>query len=113
MTEKKELSYAEKLAKIEKDKKISDKDKAILALIASELKSRDSEDAKIAFLRDDLSDAHRKKLIGDPLKTFKLVDEKYGRQVEPVYFWLLGFLRDQLGAKTVTKLVDTYSASES
>ncbi len=106
------LTYKDKLKAIETDKRISDKNKAIMALIKKELAALTEEDAKIKLLRDEISDDHRKMFIGDPLKTFKLVDEKYNRQVEPVYFWLLGFLRDQLGAKKVIKLVDTYSASE-
>ena len=68
---------------------------------------------KIKFLRDEVDAKDRKAFIGGVLKTYKIIDEKYGRQVEPVYFWVLGFLRDSLGAKTVTKLTDTYSASES
>ena len=107
-----ELSYKDKIKAIETDRKISDKNKAILALIKKEVEGLKEEDAKIKFLRDEISDPHRTMFIGEPLKSFKLVDEKYNRQVEPVYFWLLGFRRDQLGAKKVIKLVDTYSASE-
>ena len=111
MAEKK-LSYKEKVKNIENDKKIGDKDKAILELIKSELKNLGNDESKIKFLRDDVSNGHRKKFIGEPIKTFRIIDEKYGRQVEPVYFWVLGFLREQLGAKKIVKLVDTFSASE-
>ena len=47
-----ELSYKDKIKAIETDRKISDKNKAILALIKKEVEGLKEEDAKIKFLRD-------------------------------------------------------------
>lgn len=108
-----EKSFKQKVKDIEENKKIKDDDKSsiILKLIDSTIEGK-KDDEIIKFFKDEVSDKYLDKYIGEPLKVFKLVDEKYSQQVEPVYFWVLGFIREQLGAKKVDKLVDTYSASE-
>ncbi len=55
---------------------------------------------------------HLKNFIGSPVKTMRIVNEKIGEDLEPAYFWLLSFLKDDQKAKDVLKIVDTYSASE-
>jgi len=109
-----EKSFKQKVKEIEENKKIKDDDKSsqILKLIESSLEGKE-DDEIIDFFKDEVDDKYLEKYIGEPLKVFNLVDEKYSQQVEPTYFWILGFIREQLGAKKVDKLVDTYSASES
>jgi len=53
-----------------------------------------------------------KAYIGNPHKTFTLIDEKYSQNIEPAYFWVLGFMKDDLKIEKIEKVVDTYTASE-
>ena len=103
-----ELSLNEKLALIDQNPKIKDKDSVKLVILRQELEN--TKDKEVIFRSID------KKLLeqftGKPGKIFRLVNEKYGEQVEPAYFWLLGWFRDDLKAKEMIKVVDTFSASD-
>jgi hypothetical protein len=107
----KEKSFKDKLKEIKDNDKIKDKDKAILDLITDTVEGKKDEEV-INFFKEDVDKKYLDKFIGKPLTKLKIIDEKYARQVEPVYFWVLGYLREHLGAKKVEKLVDTYSSSE-
>ncbi|MBW3012208.1 hypothetical protein KY311_03410, partial [Candidatus Woesearchaeota archaeon] len=112
----------EDIKKIKDSNIIKDKDKEIVKRIDRFFKDFedvvDEKDKKKAvknfkektFRSLDKNDL--KTYIGKPKKEFLLIDEKYNQNVEPAYFWVLGFMRDDLGIKDVQKLIDTYSASE-
>ncbi|MBW3017308.1 hypothetical protein KY316_02960, partial [Candidatus Woesearchaeota archaeon] len=112
----------EDIKKIKDSNIIKDKDKEIVKRIDRFFKDFedvvDEKDKKKAvknfkektFRSLDKNDL--KTYIGKPKKEFLLIDEKYNQNVEPAYFWVLGFMRDDLGIKDVQKHVDTYSASE-
>lgn len=47
-----------------------------------------------------------------PLKRYRLVFESPTANVESIYYWILEFLRQDLGFNKIEKIIDTFSASE-
>ncbi|MBD3259351.1 hypothetical protein GF371_01840 [Candidatus Woesearchaeota archaeon] len=111
MAKAKEKTFADKIKEIKDNKKIKDKDKAINDLIRSQLKELKSDAEKEKFMKS-IDAKFLQKFAGEPVKSFKLINEKYQQQLEPVYFWVVGFLKDDMGIKDIRKVTDTYSASE-
>ncbi|MBW2987331.1 hypothetical protein KY336_02160 [Candidatus Woesearchaeota archaeon] len=111
MAEVKEKTFTDKVKEIKDNKRIKDKDKAVNNLILSHLKNLKTDDEKEKFFRS-IDSKHLSTFVGKPLRTFKLIDEKYQQQLEPVYFWVIGFIKDDMGIKDIRKVTDTYSASE-
>ncbi len=49
-----------------------------------------------------------------PVKNYKIVYQAYNQSVEELYFWFVGWFKDDLrGTNTVEKITDVFSASES
>jgi hypothetical protein len=101
-----------------KDIPIDQKDKKINSKISSYLKSleipedpKKADIPKLQVLRT-LSKKDLDTFVPKPHKTFLLINEKYNENIEPTYFWVLGFMKDDLKIGDVQKIVDTYSASE-
>ncbi|MBW3010725.1 hypothetical protein KY326_00715 [Candidatus Woesearchaeota archaeon] len=107
------LTFKDKVEKIKKNKQVKNKDNAINKLISDTIATLKGDDVE-KFLQEIKEAGQIEGFIGEPLKKFSLVYEKYQEQIEPLYFWFLGFLKDSLKIKTsdIKKLVDTYSASE-
>ena len=104
------MSIREQLEEIDKNPKIKDKDQVKLDLIREESKK---ETNKEAFFRQ-IDNKLLEKFVGKPIREFFVCREKYGEQVEPPYFWVLAWLRDDLKVKkeNIIKVIDTYSASD-
>ncbi|MCK4669792.1 MAG: hypothetical protein KAT43_01220 [Nanoarchaeota archaeon] len=109
-------TFKDKVEKIKKNKRIKDenKNKEILKIINATLASLEKKEDQEKFLKEVKEADQLGTFIGDPLIKFNLIHEKYQQQIEPLYFWFLGFLRDSMKIKTgdIKKLIDTYSASE-
>ena len=101
------------ISSIKKDKRIPEKNRTakINSAIAAYLKQIEKKDDKERVLRA-IDSADLKNFVGKPHKEFLLINEKYNENVEPTYFWVLGYLRDDLRIERVDKVLDTYSASE-
>jgi hypothetical protein len=109
-----------KLDAIQKDSKIPENKKPgrISSAISSYLESIKEKDEKKKLEQKKrilrvLSKSQKEAFIGKPHKEFNLINEKYNENIEPSYFWALGFMRDDLKDITqIEKVLDTYSASE-
>jgi len=106
-------SLKKELKSINEDKRLTDaqKNERIQSRISSYLKKLKEKSDKDRVLRT-LSKDDLEKFAGKPHKTFYLINEKYNENIEPSYFWALGFMRDDLKIPAIEKVVDTYSASE-
>jgi len=95
---------------IDNNPKIRDKEQVKLALIASEAKK---EKDKEGFFRQ-IDSKLLEKFVGKPGRELFVGREHNGEQVEPPYFWVLSWLRDDLKVKkeNIIKVTDTYSASD-
>ncbi len=113
--EKKEIDkqIKELKDKIKDDKKLDDdaKVKKVNDLISDSLKDLKTEKEKIAVLRK-VDKKELEKFYGGHEKELTLIEEDYDGKIEPKYFWIIGFMRDDLGMKEILKILDTYSASE-
>ncbi len=104
------MSIREKLEEIDNNPKIKDKEQFKLAIIDSEAKK---EKNKEAFFRQ-IDNKLLEQFIGPPGRVMFVGREHNGEQVEPPYFWILSWLRDDLKVKKedIIKITDTYSASD-
>jgi hypothetical protein len=48
---------------------------------------------------------------GDPLSSFKLVYDSDANQLEPIYYWVLDFMTDNIGIKEIEKITDNFQSS--
>lgn len=108
-----ELATAEK-KKLSKARDAFDQELAVIRKIEDK---KEQEKKRLEFInsvRDGLKDAKGSiiyVLKGDPIESREITYDAFGETMEPMYYWLLDFLRESFGY-TVDKTADFFSASE-